>query len=77
MIYQLVFFSEILNRTVTKIETQFKTFEYEQLKLSSAIASLEVANMNLSRLNCGKRSLHFIYQMTMYILNACVVKNHT
>uniref|UniRef100_K1S4X2 Uncharacterized protein n=1 Tax=Magallana gigas TaxID=29159 RepID=K1S4X2_MAGGI len=46
-------FSEILNRTVTKLETQLKTSEYERLKLSSAVASLEVANMNLSRLNCG------------------------
>uniref|UniRef100_K1QZD0 Complement C1q-like protein 2 n=1 Tax=Magallana gigas TaxID=29159 RepID=K1QZD0_MAGGI len=46
-------FTEILNRTVTKLETQLKTSEYEQLKLSSAVASLEVANMNLSRLNYG------------------------
>eukprot|EP00105_Crassostrea_gigas_P011436 XP_011427102.1 PREDICTED: uncharacterized protein LOC105328054 [Crassostrea gigas] len=51
-------FSEILNRTVTKLETQLKTSEYERLKLSSAVASLEVANMNLSRLNCDKSSHH-------------------
>eukprot|EP00105_Crassostrea_gigas_P002237 XP_011414690.1 PREDICTED: uncharacterized protein LOC105319019 [Crassostrea gigas] len=58
-------FTEILNRTVTKLETQLKTSEYERLKLSSAVASLEVANMNLSRLNCGKMNLTFFsYQMT-------------
>ncbi|XP_052711585.1 uncharacterized protein LOC128185916 [Crassostrea angulata] len=51
-------FTEILNRTVTKLETQLKTSEYEQLKLSSAVASLEVANMNLSRLNCDKGNHH-------------------
>eukprot|EP00105_Crassostrea_gigas_P011435 XP_011427101.1 PREDICTED: uncharacterized protein LOC105328052 [Crassostrea gigas] len=51
-------FTEILNRTVTKLETQLKTSEYEQLKLSSAVASLEVANMNLSRLNYDKSSHH-------------------
>ncbi|XP_065927336.1 uncharacterized protein MCAP_0864-like [Magallana gigas] len=51
-------FTEILNRTVTKLETQLKTSEYEQLKLSSAVASLEVANMNLSRLNCDKSNHH-------------------
>ncbi|XP_065927339.1 putative leucine-rich repeat-containing protein DDB_G0290503 [Magallana gigas] len=51
-------FTEILSRTVTKFETQLKTSEYEQLKLSSAVASLEVANMNLSRLNCDKSNHH-------------------
>uniref|UniRef100_A0A8W8J9A9 C1q domain-containing protein n=1 Tax=Magallana gigas TaxID=29159 RepID=A0A8W8J9A9_MAGGI len=51
-------FTEILNRTVTKLETQLKTSEYEQLKLSSAVASLEVASMNLSRLNCDKSNHH-------------------
>nr|XP_034334535.1 uncharacterized protein LOC105319015 [Crassostrea gigas] len=51
-------FTEILNRTVNKLETQLKTSEYEQLKLSSAVASLEVVNMNLSRLNCDKSNHH-------------------
>ncbi|XP_052710470.1 uncharacterized protein LOC128184878 [Crassostrea angulata] len=51
-------FTEILNRTVTKLKTQLKMSEYEQLKLSSAVASLEVANMNLSRLNCDRSSHH-------------------
>ncbi|XP_065927338.1 paramyosin-like [Magallana gigas] len=60
-------FTEILNRTVTKLETQLKTSEYEQLKLSSAVASLEVANMNLSRLNCDKSSHHaFTAGMSSY-----------
>ncbi|XP_065927337.1 putative uncharacterized protein MYH16 [Magallana gigas] len=51
-------FTEILNRTFTKLETQLKASEYEQLKLSSAVASLEVANMNLSRLNCDESKHH-------------------
>lgn len=41
-----------LNRTVTKFETQFKTSEYERLKLSSTVSSLEVAQMNLSKSKC-------------------------
>ncbi|XP_065927340.1 uncharacterized protein MCAP_0864-like [Magallana gigas] len=51
-------FTEILNRTFTKLETQLTALEYEQLKLSSAVASLEVANMNLSRLNCDESKHH-------------------
>eukprot|EP00105_Crassostrea_gigas_P038572 XP_019922720.1 PREDICTED: uncharacterized protein LOC105328060 isoform X1 [Crassostrea gigas] len=51
-------FTEKLNRTVAKFETQLKTWEYEQLKLSSAVASLEVANMNLSKQNCDKSNHH-------------------
>nr|XP_034334550.1 paramyosin isoform X3 [Crassostrea gigas] len=51
-------FTEKLNRTVAKFETQLKTLEYEQLKLSSAVASLEVANMNLSKQNCDKSNHH-------------------
>ncbi|XP_065927528.1 paramyosin [Magallana gigas] len=51
-------FTEKLNRTVVKFETQLKTSEYEQLKLSSVVASLEVANMNMSRSNCDKSSHH-------------------
>nr|XP_034334716.1 kinectin [Crassostrea gigas] len=51
-------FTEILHKTATKIETQLKTSEYEQLKLSSAVASLKVANMNMSRLNCDKTNHH-------------------
>lgn len=41
-----------LNRTVIKFETQFKTSEYERLKLSSTVSSLEVAQMNLSKSKC-------------------------
>nr|XP_011427112.2 paramyosin isoform X2 [Crassostrea gigas] len=51
-------FTEKLNRTVAKFETQLKTLEYEQLKLSSAVASLEVANMNLSKQNCDNSNHH-------------------
>ena len=49
------FSSEILNKTVADIETQLKTSEYKQLKLSSAVASLEVAYMNWSKTKCGKK----------------------
>lgn len=49
--------SENLNRTVTKFETQFKTSEYERLKLSSTVSSLEVAQMNMSKSRCGKFDL--------------------
>lgn len=45
-------FTENLNRTVTKFETQFKTSEYERLKLSSTVSSLEVAQMNMSKSRC-------------------------
>ncbi|XP_065928372.1 uncharacterized protein [Magallana gigas] len=44
--------TENLNRTVTKFETQFKTSEYERLKLSSTVSSLEVAHLNLSKSKC-------------------------
>eukprot|EP00105_Crassostrea_gigas_P036986 XP_019921134.1 PREDICTED: uncharacterized protein LOC109617092 [Crassostrea gigas] len=47
-------FTENLNRTVTKFETQFKASEYERLKLSSTVSSLEVAQMNMSKTKCGK-----------------------
>lgn len=50
-------FSENLNRTVTRFETQFKTSEYERLKLSSTVSSLEVAHLNLSKSKCGKFDL--------------------
>ncbi|XP_052709153.1 uncharacterized protein LOC128183949 [Crassostrea angulata] len=44
--------TETLNRTVTKFETQFQTSEYERLKLSSSVSSLEVAQMNMSKSRC-------------------------
>lgn len=44
-----------MNKTVADIETQLKTSEYGQLKLSSAVASLEVAYMNWSKTKCGKK----------------------
>uniref|UniRef100_K1QJZ2 Caprin-2 n=1 Tax=Magallana gigas TaxID=29159 RepID=K1QJZ2_MAGGI len=44
--------TETLNRTVTKFETQFQTSEYERLKLSSTVSSLEVAQMNMSKSRC-------------------------
>lgn len=47
--------SEILKKTVADIETQLKRSEYKQLKLLSAVASLEVAYMNLSKTKCGKK----------------------
>lgn len=52
----------MLNRTVTNIETQFKTSEYERLKLSSTVSSLEVAQMNMSKSRCGK--LEFTFYVT-------------
>lgn len=51
------FFLENLNKTVTKFEKQFRTSEYERLKLSSTVSSLEVAQMNMSKSRCGKFKL--------------------
>uniref|UniRef100_K1RBT2 Collagen alpha-2(VIII) chain n=1 Tax=Magallana gigas TaxID=29159 RepID=K1RBT2_MAGGI len=47
------FNTQNLNRTTSNFETKFQSFKNEQLKLSSAVASLELANMNMSKSNCG------------------------
>nr|XP_034332411.1 uncharacterized protein LOC105345560 isoform X2 [Crassostrea gigas] len=44
--------TETFNRTVNKYEKQFQTSEYERLKLSSSVSSLEVAQMNMSKSRC-------------------------
>lgn len=51
-------FSGNLNRTVTKFETEFKSSEFERLNMSSTVSSLEVAQMNMSRSQCGKLRLN-------------------
>lgn len=71
--------SENLNRIATKFETQFKTSEYERLKLSSTVSSLEVAHLNLSKSKCGKFDLRikikynylrlfmFLYSLSIFV----------
>uniref|UniRef100_A0A8W8JB26 C1q domain-containing protein n=3 Tax=Magallana gigas TaxID=29159 RepID=A0A8W8JB26_MAGGI len=51
-------FLENLNRTTSNFETKFQSFKNEQLKLSTAVASLELANMNMSKSNCENSRNH-------------------
>lgn len=61
------FSSEILNKTVADIETQLKTSEYKQLKISSAVASLEVAYMNLSKTKCSKMVSFYANKLPYFV----------
>eukprot|EP00105_Crassostrea_gigas_P014360 XP_011430983.1 PREDICTED: uncharacterized protein LOC105330775 [Crassostrea gigas] len=62
--------TENLNRTVTKFETQFKTSEYDRLKLSSTVSSLEVAQMNMSKSKCDvSRKVGFSASSNAYDIN--------
>ena len=47
-------FSDNLNSTMNTIKSEFEQSQIAQLKLSSAVSSLEVFRMNVSLLNsCG------------------------
>eukprot|EP00105_Crassostrea_gigas_P029933 XP_011452059.1 PREDICTED: uncharacterized protein LOC105345560 isoform X2 [Crassostrea gigas] len=62
--------TETLNRTVTKFETQFQTSEYERLKLSSTVSSLEVAQMNMSKSRCDvSKRIGFTATMSSYSIS--------
>lgn len=75
----IIFPPEILNKTVADIETQLKTSEYKQLKLSSAVVSLEVTYMNLSKTKCGKKVSFYANTLPYFVYFDIHVlfKNHT
>lgn len=75
----IIFPPEILNKTVADIETQLKTSEYKQLILLSAVASLEVAYMNLSKHKCGKKVSFYANKLPYFVYFDIHVlfKNHT
>nr|XP_022294899.1 uncharacterized protein LOC111105013 [Crassostrea virginica] len=48
--------TENLTTTIAEVETQSRKSEYERLKLSSAVSSLEAFRMNMTQYNCNKGS---------------------
>nr|XP_022292210.1 uncharacterized protein LOC111103316 isoform X4 [Crassostrea virginica] len=47
--------TENLTTTILEVETQTRKSEYERLKLSSAVSSLEAFRMNMTQSNCNKK----------------------
>uniref|UniRef100_A0A8W8JDH7 C1q domain-containing protein n=1 Tax=Magallana gigas TaxID=29159 RepID=A0A8W8JDH7_MAGGI len=58
-------FLENLNRTTSNFETKFQSFKNEQLKLSTAVASLELANMNMSKSNCAPTAGTYVFYVSV------------
>ena len=52
-------FVENLTTTIAEVETQSRKSEYERLKLSSAVSSLEAFRMNMTQSNCSELNLIF------------------
>nr|XP_022292394.1 protein lava lamp-like [Crassostrea virginica] len=48
--------TENLTSTIAEVETQSRKSEYERLKLSSAVSSLEAFRMNMTQSNCNTKS---------------------
>nr|XP_022295454.1 paramyosin-like [Crassostrea virginica] len=51
--------TENLTTTIAEVETQSRKSEYERLKLSSAVSSLEAFRMNMTKSNCDKMNVAF------------------
>ena len=47
-------FSDNLNSTKSEFESELKKSEYERLKLSASVSSLETFRLNMSKSKCGK-----------------------
>ena len=52
--FQVFLFTENLTTTIADVDTQIRKSEYERLKLSAAVSSLEAFRLNMTKSSCGR-----------------------